>query len=89
MSNNFHPLPFNPPIVESFEDFVEVFNVSFASPTEEANRREIFETNYAAIQAHNLSRSFPLKCISLVSDIWPPTVRADLGPEKDTFLTLS
>ena len=54
MSNDFHPLPFNPPIVESFEDFVEVFNVSFASPTEEAKRREVFETNYAAIQAHNL-----------------------------------
>ena len=54
MSNNFHPLPFNPPIVDSFEDFVAVFNVSFTSPTEEAIRREIFETNYAAIQAHNL-----------------------------------
>ena len=54
MSNDFHPLPFNPPIVDSFEDFVAVFNVSFSSPTEEAKRREIFETNYAAIQAHNL-----------------------------------
>ena len=51
--NKFSLRQFDPPVIESFDDFVTAFNVSFANPAEEAERKAIFERNFENIEAHN------------------------------------
>ena len=49
------PVVFKHEAIESFEDYVTAFNISFENPEQETKRKIIFETNLQDITAYNLA----------------------------------
>ena len=48
------PVQFKQEVLESFEEYVKAFNISFENNSQEIRRREIFERNLKDMKAYNL-----------------------------------
>jgi len=83
MPKKFSLHQFDQPAVESFEDFMTMFNPSFANPAEEAKRKAIFERNLVDIQAHNLVHHIK-KVITKFSCLTPEEITANHTGAKIT-----
>ena len=81
--NKFSLRQFDPPVIESFDDFVTAFNVSFANPAEEAERKAIFERNFENIEAHNRVNDIK-KVVTKFSCFTPEEITAEHTGAKIT-----